>query len=157
MFLKLMLKIVEVLNNVLVLISRVAALNWSDTIYSNLGYPHKKQRKLTFFERNVIWGTLDIDDVPETDVENSCDPKQRFGINHPSGRAELTWNQIPNLRVPSSKNARNRYFRHENRSLRILSISDVPETYIKNSWSHKQSCGTNHPSGRAQLKWHHIF
>ena len=35
MFLKIMLGIDEVLNNVLVLISQVAALNWSDTIYPN--------------------------------------------------------------------------------------------------------------------------
>ena len=43
-----MLRIVEVYSNVLVLISQVAALNWSDTIYSNLGYPREKRRKSTF-------------------------------------------------------------------------------------------------------------
>ena len=48
MFLKLMLRIVEVLSNVLELISQVAALNWSDTIYLNLGYPRQKRRKSTF-------------------------------------------------------------------------------------------------------------
>ena len=37
MFLKLMLRIDEFLSNGLVLISQVAALNWSDTIYPNLG------------------------------------------------------------------------------------------------------------------------
>ena len=37
MFLKLMLNIVEVPSNGLVLISQVAAINWSDTIYPNLG------------------------------------------------------------------------------------------------------------------------
>ena len=36
MFLKLMLNIVEVPSNGLVLISQVAALNWSDNIYPNL-------------------------------------------------------------------------------------------------------------------------
>ena len=41
MFLKLMLRIVEVYSNVLELISQVAALNWSDTIYPNLGYPRE--------------------------------------------------------------------------------------------------------------------
>ena len=44
MFLKLMLRIVEVFGNVLALISQVAALNWSDTIYPNLGYPREKRR-----------------------------------------------------------------------------------------------------------------
>ena len=37
MFLKLMFSIVEVVSNVLALISQVVALNWSDTIYPNLG------------------------------------------------------------------------------------------------------------------------
>ena len=37
MFLKLMLNIVEVPGNGVVLINQVAALNWSDTIYPNLG------------------------------------------------------------------------------------------------------------------------
>ena len=44
MFLKLLLRIVEVFGNVLALISQVAALNWSDTIYSNLGHPREKRR-----------------------------------------------------------------------------------------------------------------
>ena len=47
MFLKSMLGIVEVFSNVLVLISQVAALNWRDTIYPNLGYPRQKRRKST--------------------------------------------------------------------------------------------------------------
>ena len=71
MFLKLMLRIVEVLSNVLVLISQVAALNWSDTIHPNLGYPRQKRRKSTFLHEVWTESTLFISDVPETDVENS--------------------------------------------------------------------------------------
>ena len=48
MFLKLMLRIVEVYINVFELISQVAALNWSDTIYPNVGYQRQKRRKSTF-------------------------------------------------------------------------------------------------------------
>ena len=55
MFLKLMLKIGEVLRNVLVLISQVASLNSSDTIYINLGYPRQKHRKSTIWTQKVIW------------------------------------------------------------------------------------------------------
>ena len=54
-FLKLMLGIVEVLINVLELISQVAALNWSDTIYPKLGYPRQNHRKSTFLTQKVIW------------------------------------------------------------------------------------------------------
>ena len=73
MFLKIMLKIAEVLSNVLVLISQVVALNWSDTIYPNLGYPRQKRRKTTFLHK---WSesNLDNSDVPETYVENSWGP-----------------------------------------------------------------------------------
>ena len=71
MFLKLMLRIVEVLRNVLVLISQVAALNWSDTIYTDLGYPREKRRKSSFFHEKWSESTLSISDVPETYVENS--------------------------------------------------------------------------------------
>ena len=74
MFLKLMLRIVEVLSNVLVLISQVAALNWSDTIYLNLGYPRQKHRKSTFWIEKWSESSLDISDVPETYVENSWGP-----------------------------------------------------------------------------------
>ena len=69
MFLKLMLKMVEVPSNVLVLISQVAALNWSDTIYPNLWYPSQKRRKSTFFLEKWPESTLDISDVPETYVQ----------------------------------------------------------------------------------------
>ena len=71
MFLKLMLRMVEVYSNVLVLISQVAALNWSDTIYSNLGYPRDKRRKSTFFQEKWSVSTLCISDVHETYVESS--------------------------------------------------------------------------------------
>ena len=70
MFLKLVLRIVEVYSNVFVLISQVAALNWSDTIYPNLGYPREKRPKSTFFYEKWSESTLFISDVPETYVEN---------------------------------------------------------------------------------------
>ena len=103
MFFKLMLIIVEVLSNVSVLISQVAALNWSDTIYPNLGYPRQKRRKTTFLHEKWSESILSISDVLETYVENSWGPKQRFGINQLSGRAQLKWHHIPKLRVPPSK------------------------------------------------------
>ena len=71
MFLKLLLRIVQVYSNVLALISQVAALKWSDTIYPNLGYPPEKRRKSTFFPQNWPESTLSISDVPETYVDNS--------------------------------------------------------------------------------------
>ena len=74
MFLKLMFRIAEVLSNVLVLISQVTALNWSDTIYPNLGQPREKRRKSTFLSQKWSESTLEISDVPETYVENSRGP-----------------------------------------------------------------------------------
>ena len=74
MFLKLMLGIVEVNSNVLALISQVAALNWSDTIYRNLVYPRQKRRKSTFLHEKWSGSTLYISDVPETNMENSWGP-----------------------------------------------------------------------------------
>ena len=71
MFLKLILRIVEVYSNVLVLISQVAALNWSDTIYPNLGYPSQKRRKSTLLHEKWSESTLSISDVPETYIDNS--------------------------------------------------------------------------------------
>ena len=71
MFLKLILKIVEVYSNVLVLINQVVALNWSDTIYPNLGYPREKRRKSTFFHEKWSESALSISDVPETFAEHS--------------------------------------------------------------------------------------
>ena len=103
MFLKIMLGIVEVLSNVLVLISEVAALNWSHTIYPNLGFPRQKRRKSTFLREKLSESFLFISDVPENYVGNSWGPKQRFGINQPSGRAQLKSHHIPKLRVPPSK------------------------------------------------------
>ena len=267
MFLKLMLRIVGVPINVLVLISQVAALNWSDAIVPNLGYPRQKRIKSKFCREKWSERILSISDVLETYVENSWGPKQRFGINQPSGRAQLKWHHIPKLRVPP-KNAENRYFctksdlkglyvseivevlnnvlvlisevatlnwsdtiypnlgypvaenrhfctksdlrvfyplmmflklmlgivgvrinvlvlisqvaalnwsdtiypnlgyprqkrrksifLHEKWSERTLSNIDVVETYVENSWGPKQRFGINQPSGRAQLKWHHI-
>ena len=70
MFLKLMLNIVEVYSNVLVLISQVDSLDWSDTVYSNWGYPREKRRKSTFFHEKWSESILSISDVPETYVEN---------------------------------------------------------------------------------------
>ena len=71
MFLKRMFRIVEVFGNVLALISQVAALNWSDTIYTDLGYPREKRRKSTLLHKKLSESTLSISDVPETYVENS--------------------------------------------------------------------------------------
>ena len=155
MFLKLMLRIVEVFNNVLVLISQVAALNWSDTIYPNVGYPRQKRRKSTFLREKLSESTLSISDVPENYVGNSWGPKQRFGINQPSGRAQLNWHHIPKLRVAPSKTAKIDIL-IQKWSNSPLSICDVPETYAENSWGPWQRFGINQPSGRAQLNWHHI-
>ena len=66
-----MLRIVEVYSNVLALNSQVAALNWSDTIYTNLGYLLEKRRKSSFLHDKRSESTLSISDVPETYVENS--------------------------------------------------------------------------------------
>ena len=154
MFLKLMLRIVDIHSNVFVLISQVAALNWSDTIYPNVGYQRQKRRKSTFLHEEWSESTLSISDVLETSVENSWGLLQRFGINQPSGRAQLKWHHIPKLRVPPEKRRKSTFF-HQNWSESTLSISDVPETYVANSWGLYQRFGINQPSGRAQLKWHH--
>ena len=77
-----MLRIVEVISNVLVLISQVLMLNWSDTIYPNLGYPRQKRRKSTFLHERWSESTLSISDILEIYVGNSWGPKQRIGINH---------------------------------------------------------------------------
>ena len=111
MLLKLMLRIVEVLSNVLVLSSQVAALNWSHTIYPNLGYPRQKRRKSTFLHEKWSESILSISDVLETYVENIWGPKQRFGINQPSGRAQLKSHHIPTqTKGTPVKNAENRHF-----------------------------------------------
>ena len=103
MFLKLMLGIDEVFINILVLISEVAALNWSHTIYPNLGYPRQKHRISTFLHEKWSENILSISDVPENYVGNSWGPKQRFGINQPSGRAQLKSHHIPKPGIPPSK------------------------------------------------------
>ena len=64
MFLKLMLRIVEVFGNVLALISQVAVLNWSDTIYTNLGYPLEKRWKSSFLHEKWSESALSISAVP---------------------------------------------------------------------------------------------
>ena len=74
MFPSLMLVKVGVPSKVLVLISQVAALNWSDTRFPNLGYPRRKRRKSTFFIKKWPESTLDISDVPETYIDNSWGP-----------------------------------------------------------------------------------
>ena len=101
-----MLSIVEVYSNVLVLISHVAALNWSDTIYTDLGYPRENRRKSSFLHEKWSESALSISDVPETNVENSWGLKQRFGINQPSGRAQLKWQHKPKRRAPPSKTSK---------------------------------------------------
>ena len=155
MFLKLMLRIVEVLINVLVSISQVAALNWSVTIYPNVGYSRQKHRNRHFWHEKSSAYTLCISDVPETYVENSWGPKQRFGVNQPSGRAQLKWHHIPKLKLTRQKRRKSTFW-IEKWSENILDISDVPETYVENSWGPLQRFGINQPSGRAQLKWYHI-
>ena len=69
-----LLGIAEFLSNVLVLISQEAALNWSDTIYPNLGYPRQKRRKSTLLHERLSESTSSINDVLETYVENSWGP-----------------------------------------------------------------------------------
>ena len=71
MILKRLVGLVAVLSKVLVLISQVTALNWSDTIYPNLGYLSQKHRKSTFLHEQWSEYTLSISDVPETFGENS--------------------------------------------------------------------------------------
>ena len=98
-----MLGIPEVLSNVLLLISQVAAPNWNDTIYPNWGYRREKRQKSTFLHEKWSESNLDNSDVPETYVEISWGLKQRFGVDQPSGRAQLKSQHIPKLRVPPSK------------------------------------------------------
>ena len=155
MFLKLMLRIIEVLINVLELISQVAALNWSDTIYPNLGYSRQKHRKSNFDRKShlhVLYALvmflkpmLNIFEVPSNVLVLI------------SQVAALNWsdNIYPNLRYPSSKR-RKSTFLHEKWPESTLDISDVPETYVEDSWGSYQRFGINQASGRAQLKRHHI-
>ena len=128
-----MLRIVEVYSNVLVLISQVAALNWSDTIYPNVGYPRQKRRKSTFLHENWSGSTLSISDVLETSVENSWVLYQRLALI--SQVAALNWSDTmdPNVGYQRQKRRKSTFF-HEKWSESTLSISGVPETYVENSW-----------------------
>ena len=125
MFLKIMLGIVEVLSNVLVLISQVAALNWSHTIYSNLGYPRQKRRKSTFLHEKCPESTLSISDGLETYIENSWGPKQRFGINQPRKL------RMPGMRI-------DRYY------LRLRDESGVPRENVRESFYLIKNFATAH-------------
>ena len=155
MFLKLMLRIVEVYSNVLVLISHVAALNWSDTIYPNLGYPREKRRKSTFFTKSdlkVLYSLVMFLKLMLRIVEVYSNVLVLI-----SQVAALNWSDSINRNVAYPRQKRRKStFLHEKRSERTLSNSDVAETYIENSWGLWQRYGINQPSGRAQLKWHHI-
>ena len=74
MFLKLMLRIVEVFSNVLELINQVAALNWSDTLYPNVGYSRQNTENRHFWHEKSSECTLSISDVLETYVEYCSGP-----------------------------------------------------------------------------------
>ena len=156
MFLKLMLRIVGVPINVLVLISQVAALNWSDAIDPNLGYPRQKRRKSTFCREKWSERILSISDVPETYVRNSWGPNQRFGINQPSGRAQLKWHHIPKLRVPPSKTPKIDIFAPKSDLKELYPILMLLKLMLRIVEVLSKRFGINQPSGRAQLKWHHI-
>ena len=103
MFLKLLVYVVELLSKVSVLSNQVAGLNWSDTIYPNVGYPVKTPQNRHFWNEKSSECILSINDVPETYVENSWSISQRVGINQPSGHVELKWRHITKLRVTPSK------------------------------------------------------
>ena len=156
MFLKLMLRIVEVLRNVLVLISQVATLNWSHNMYPNLGYPRQKRRNRHFADKKsalkvfhplVMFLKLMLI-IGEVFINVLVLISQVAALN-------LSHTIYPNWGYPGQKR-RKSTFLHEKWSESILSISDVPENYVGNSWGLKQRFGINQPSGRAQLNSHHI-
>ena len=97
----------KVLSIVLVPIRQVVTLNWSYTIYTNLGLPRQKRRKSTCFIQKWSQSILDSSDVPETYVGNSWGPKQRYGINQPRS-TEVTPYTL--TKGTLAKNAENRYF-----------------------------------------------
>ena len=74
-----------------------------------------------------------------------------------SQEAALNWSDTvyPNLRHPSSKRRKSTFFQEKWPEI-TLDISDVQETYVEDSWGPYQRSRINQPSGRAQLKWHHI-
>ena len=127
MFLKLLLRIVAIYSNVLVLISQVAALNWSDTIYPNLGYQRQKRRKSTFFHEKWSESTLSISELLKlmlriVEVYSNV-------LVLISQVAALNWSDIidPNEGYPRQK-SRKSTFLHDNWSGSILPISDIPKT-----------------------------
>ena len=133
MFLKLLLRIVEINSNVLVLISQVAALNWSDTIYPNLGYPLEKHRKSTFFTKidlKVLYPLVMFLKLMLRIVEVYINV-----LVLSSQVAALNWSDTidPNVGYQRQKRRKSTFF-HEKWSESTLSISDVPETYVANSW-----------------------
>ena len=67
--------------------------------------------------------------------------------------AALNWSDTidPNVGYQRQKRWKSRFL-HEGWSESTLSISDVRETYVENSWSLYQRFCINQPSGRAQLK-----
>ena len=155
MFLKLMLRINEVLSNVLVLISQVAALNWSHTIYPNLGYPNQKRRNRHFAEKRDLKVFYPL--VMFLKLMLIIGEVFITVLVLISQVAALNWSHTiyPNWGYPRQKR-RKSTFLHEKWSESFLSISDVPENYVGNSWGPKQRFGINQQSGCAQLKSHHI-
>ena len=128
-----MLRIVEVYINVLVLISQVAALNWSDTIDPNVGYPPENAENRHFSPKLTWKSTLSISDVPELMlriVEVYINVLVLI-----SQVAALNWSDTtdPNVGYQRQKRRKSTFF-HEKWSESTLSISDVPETYVANSW-----------------------
>ena len=133
MFLKLILRIVEVYSNVLVLISQVAALNWSNTIYPKLGLSRKNAENRHFCTKSdlkVLYPLVMFLTLMLRIVEVYSNVLALI-----SQVAALNWSDIiyPNVGCPRQKR-RKSTFLHENWSERNLSIHDVPETYIENSW-----------------------
>ena len=152
MFLKLILRIVEVYSNVLVLISKVAALNWSDTIYPNLGGPVKNPQNRHFCTKSDLKVLYPLVMFLKL-ILRVVDHWQRFGINDPSGPAHLKWHHIPKPKVTPSETPKIDIFdtkSHLNVLCALvmllklmLKIVEVPSNILV-------------LSGRAQLKWHCI-
>ena len=131
MFLKHILRIVEVYSNVLVLISQVAALNWSDSINRNVGHPVKNVENRHFCTKRDLKELYPIVMFLKL-MLRIVEVFGRFEFQ-PSGRAQLKWSIYTDLGYPREKR-RKSTFLHEKWSESALSISDVPETYVENSW-----------------------
>ena len=141
--LKLLVRIIEVLRTVLVLISQVAALNWSDTIYPNLGLSRKNAENRDFWTQSdlkVVYPLMIILKLMLRIVEVYSNVLALI-----SQVAALNWSDTiyPNLGYPRQKRRKLRgppwktpksTLLHEKWSESTSSISDVPETYIENSW-----------------------